>query len=243
MKAMIFAAGLGKRLLPITETVPKVLVPVRERPILGWIVEQLSRNGFDEILINTHYLHGRIEEYIACLHTPGRITLRHEPNILGTGGGLLNTRSFWGEEACYLCNGDILCDLNIPEFIAHHRAGNYPITLATNDNKSPSMLLVDANGEFCGRLVDGKSTFYTDPVGAATPKGFAGIHLVDPSFIRHAHTTTRFSIIDQYVDYIKEGFSISTYAIQDAYWIDIGTPHPLERANREFTGFTDYSPS
>lgn len=242
MKAMILAAGFGRRLLPVTKRVPKTLVAVKGRPALIWIVEQLERNGFEEILINTHHLHGRIEEFVAKLNTSCRITLSHEPEILGTGGGLLNARAFLKDESCYVCNGDILSDLDIPDFIACHRSGGNEVTLAVNDIESPSMLLVDANGKFCGRLVGGKWTLHADPCGSPTAKGFAGAHLIEPSFFARNHPTNRFSIINRYTDLVRQGVTISTYDTKGAYWIDIGTWNSLERANREFKGFRTTPP-
>ena len=243
MKAMILAAGFGKRLLPITKTTPKALVMVKGRPVLGWIIEQLDRNGFREIFINTHYLHDRIKAYVTDLNTPCKITLSHETEILGTGGGVLNAGKWWGDEACYVCNGDILCDLNIQDFIAYHQSGGCSVTLAVHNSQSSSMLLIDKSGMLCGRFVDGKQTLYADPCGALTAKGFAGIHLIESSFIMQADTTHHFSIIDQYTNLIQKGLKIFTYTIKNAYWIDIGTLDSLKQANREFKGFSSYSPS
>ncbi len=244
MKAMIFAAGFGTRLRPITKTVPKALVSVKNRPMLHWIIDQLIQSGFDEIIINTHYRHKQIKSFIESLDLQTAvITLSYEKKILGTGGGLLKTKDFWGDGDCYVCNGDILCDINIRDFLQNHHVDEYPITLAVNDNPSASMLLVDERGEFCGRQIKEEQILYYPPKGKVTAKGFAGIHLIHSAFIRRQHTNTRFSIIDQYVDFIKEGRRISTYPIKDVYWSDIGTLNSLQEANREFKGFTDYSPS
>ncbi|MBT4091124.1 MAG: NTP transferase domain-containing protein, partial [Deltaproteobacteria bacterium] len=97
MKAMIFAAGFGKRLQPLTFKTPKALVKVKNRPMLDWVVDNLIHHGISEIIINTHYLHSKVHSYLKSNRFSVPITVSHEEIILGTGCGLYQTRQFWNE--------------------------------------------------------------------------------------------------------------------------------------------------
>ena len=116
MKAMIFSAGFGKRLLPITANIPKALVTIKRRPILDWIIKFLIQSGIDEIIINTHYLADQVESFIHRKKYKIPITCIYESELLGTGGGLYNTRKKWGQDNIYICNVYILCDFDLKTF-------------------------------------------------------------------------------------------------------------------------------
>src|SRR5262245_37568354 len=110
--AMILAAGLGTRLRPLTDELPKPLVPVGDRPALAHIADQLARAGIHEAVLNTHHLAEAFSaERLAGL--PIRISMIHEPRILGTGGGIANAARALGEGEVVVWNGDILADLDV----------------------------------------------------------------------------------------------------------------------------------
>ncbi len=112
MKAMIFAAGFGKRLLPLTENTPKALAEIQNRPILDWIIDNLIQSGITDIIINTHHLATKIVSFLKAKQCSIPIKTSHEENILGTGGGLFNTKDFWNSHNFFVCNADILCNAN-----------------------------------------------------------------------------------------------------------------------------------
>jgi len=94
MRAMILAAGFGTRLSPITDTIPKALVPVAGKPLLAWTLEKLINSGFTDIAINTHYLSEQVEKFLAATDFAANIEVFHEPQILNTGGGIKNAAGF-----------------------------------------------------------------------------------------------------------------------------------------------------
>lgn len=243
MKAMIFAAGYGKRLLPLTRKTPKPLVRVQNRAILDWILEQLARFGIRQVIINTHYLAETIEQHIKTIDLPLSISLSHEPQILGTGGGLAQTIDFWDEHAFYLCNSDILCTADLNHFFEAHQARGSLATLAINHQASASMLLIDEAMSLVGIRRQDKALVLKEPKGMISAVGFCGFHAVSPAIFQWFDSPVAFSIIDEYLKIIRQGGDIAVWDIKDAYWIDIGSREGLENANRHFPGFKDLQAS
>ena len=121
MKALLLAAGEGTRLRPITEYLPKCLVPINGKPLLKYWLDNLSQAGIDEFLINTHYKANDVEEFIRQSHFQDRISLVYEKNLLNTAGPLIKNRDFFKKESFMLVHADNLsfCDFN--KFIEAHK--------------------------------------------------------------------------------------------------------------------------
>jgi len=233
---MIFAAGYGKRLLPLTEKTPKALIPVKERPMLDWVINYLQSFGIQEVIINTHYLHDHISDHIKKTDFSLPITLSHEKAILGTGGGLFQTKPFWGCDDFLVCNADILCNANLKDFNQHHQEQEKWVTLAVNHRQSNSMLLIDETGLLIGRFKNNQEQIILKPTGSIFKVGFSGFHIISPNFFSLLKPPVEFSIIDEYFKLLKQGLEITTWNIGNAYWEDIGTLETLNKANYEFPG-------
>ncbi|WP_252717126.1 nucleotidyltransferase family protein [Herbaspirillum sp. B65] len=121
MRALLLAAGLGTRLRPLTDFLPKCLVPVAGRPLLDYWIETLLRQGVEDILINTHYRADLVERYIAASTWCDRVTLVHEPQLLGTAGTALTHRQFFGEQPFLLAHADNLTRFDCRDFLSTHR--------------------------------------------------------------------------------------------------------------------------
>lgn len=234
MKAMIFAAGFGTRLRPITDQIPKALVEINQIPILKILIEQLIDFGVEDIIINTHYLHLKIQDYLTQTKFPLSIRLSYEPKILGTGGGLFNTMDFWDTEDFYLCNCDIITTFNRSKFITDHLKNGAMATLAINNAKSDSMLLVDDENNLVGIQKKKSQSILKKAVGKLRPVGFCGIHMISPKIFNYLNENVAFSIIDEYLKLLKEGISIKTWDIGNDFWVDVGSKVGLETANRQF---------
>lgn len=121
MKALLLAAGLGTRLRPITNHMPKCLVPINGKPLLQYWLENLSKIGITEFLINTSYLSEQVEEFVNKSKYKNMITLKHENELLNTGGTLLSNKDFFDkEEPFLLIHADNLSFSNLSEFIKSH---------------------------------------------------------------------------------------------------------------------------
>src|SRR3954471_17769322 len=119
MKAMIFAAGIGTRLRPLTNNCPKALIPLGGKPILQIVIEQLKHYGFDEIIINIHYLGDQIKAFLKQQNNFGiRIEISDESHeILETGGGLWKAKDFFDDRKPFLvCNADVFTNINLQKF-------------------------------------------------------------------------------------------------------------------------------
>ena len=121
MKALLLSAGLGTRLKPITNNIPKCLVPINGKPLLEYWLENLSKIGVNEFLINTHYLHLKVEEFVKKSIYRDKITLVYEDELLNTGGTLLKNKNYFNrDESFFLIHADNLCFCNFDDFINAH---------------------------------------------------------------------------------------------------------------------------
>lgn len=140
MKALLLAAGLGTRLRPITNHIPKCLVPINGKPLLEYWLENLSKVGVTEFLINTSYLSNQVEEFVKKSVYRDLITLIHEEELLNTGGTLLENESFFDNEPFFLIHADNLSICNYNEFIKSHenRDKSCEITMMLFKSDNPS---------------------------------------------------------------------------------------------------------
>lgn len=236
MQALIYAAGYGTRLRPITEHLPKALVPFRGVPLLDWVIRNLIAQDVDEILINTHYLSEKIEIFLRDYSYNIPISTSFEPEILGTGGGLYRTKNFWGNDPIFICNADILSSVDLSLFKTHFSQTRSAICLATNHVQSNSMFLIDEKGVLCGREKEGQRSVYRVPEGILRRVGFCGFHLLDPGILDLPTNKIEFSIIDQYFLLVQQGIKIDTWDIGQVFWQDIGTLETLKKAETEYPG-------
>ena len=231
---MIFAAGFGTRLQPLTKEIPKALVEVKGYPLLFWAIQYLTRAGFKEIIINTHYLHTKIDDYISANHFNAEIHLSYEPVILGTGSGFYNTKEFWDQSDFIIFNTDILCNTNLIDFFNYHRSNQHLGTLAINHRESNSMLLVDQASKLVGIKRKGIESILTPPKGKVIPVGFCGFQALSPRIFDYMQVPVQFSIVDMYLELVKGGLPIYTWDIGSAYWEDLGTHSALRSAQEDF---------
>ncbi len=143
MKALLLSAGLGTRLRPITNTIPKCLVPINGKPLFEYWLENLSKVGITEFLVNTSYLSSQVEEYINNSIYKDKVTLIHETELLNTGGTLLENKEFFisnNNEPFLLVHADNLSFCNFNNFIDTHknRPNNTEITMMLFKSNTPS---------------------------------------------------------------------------------------------------------
>ena len=207
MKAMIFAAGLGTRLKPLTDTMPKALVPVGGKPLLYHVLTKLVTAGYDDITVNVHHFSDQIIKYLQENDFGVGISISEERDLLlETGGGIKHARPFLdGEEPFLVHNVDILSDLDLGWFRGVHRPGDLA-TLLVSERKTQRYLLFDDDSLLCGwtNIATGE---VRSPRGDIAPKeykmlAFSGIHYISPSifaaFNRYGFGE-RFSIMDFYL--------------------------------------------
>jgi len=176
MKAYLLAAGLGSRLKPITDKIPKCLVPISGHPMLDWWAKLFLESGVSEVLINTHYMadqvHDYIEEYNAK-NTGLKFVETYEEELIGSGGTVYTNRDFVKDEESFLiCYADNLTDVNLPELIKFHNAKGAPLTMALFHTNVPKQCgIAELNDE--GRIV----AFIEKPENPVSDLANAGIYV------------------------------------------------------------------
>jgi len=215
MKAMILAAGMGKRLRPLTSVCPKVLVPVVNMPVMDRVVKFLKIHGVREIVINAHYHHQKIVDYMKEGNTFGmRMDIRIEKEILGIGGGIKNTQDFWDKDPFIVINGDILTDIDLRRVYEFHLNRNNLITMVLHDFPLYNKVRIDNEMNI---LSIGPGT---NLEGALA---FTGIHVINPEVLDFIPKNRRYSIIECYRRLIDLRKPIRGYLATGHRWIDIGT--------------------
>ena len=151
MRAILLAAGLGSRLRPITDTIPKCLVPINGKPLIDYWLEQLSNAGIEKFLINTHHLHEQVNSYIENSKFSSLVNLVYEKELLLTGGTVIANKDFIGNKPFMLVHADNLSLCDFKDFINAHnnRPANTEITMmtfTTDDPKSCGVVKTDNSG-------------------------------------------------------------------------------------------------
>lgn len=223
MKAMILAAGLGTRLRPYSEHTPKPLFTIGDRPVLDITIEKLIQAGCQAMIINTHHHHRRMETHVSQIDRPIPIHTRHEPEILGTGGGIRNVADFWDQDPLLVINADIVSDIRLDKVFAHHRSHSHPVTMVMHHHDRFNSVAVDEEGfvtAFSQKPGRGKSRILA----------FTGIHVLDRQVLDFLPASGPAHIIDAYRRMIDAGLRIKAFEVHKHCWYDIGTPQSYGQA-------------
>jgi len=233
MKAMIFAAGRGERLKPLTNNKPKALVEVNGVPMLELIIKKLISNGVSEIIINVHYLANQI---ITFLKEKNNFSIRIEISdetdlLLDTGGGLKKSSWFFNDGQPFIIyNTDIISDIDLSQMYQYHKAHNPIATLAIRKRDSSRYFLFNPHEELCGwKNMKSKKEIILKNAEQLFPYAFSGIHIVNPKIFNYMPEDQKFSIVNTYLD-VSETNIIKGYLHNQNYWFDIGTPEKLIKA-------------
>lgn len=237
---MIFAAGLGSRLKPLTDTMPKALVSIAGRPMLEHVILKLKAAGFTEIVVNIHHFGEQILDFLKANGDFGvTIHISDERDfLLDTGGGIRKARPFFEDssEPFLVHNVDILSDMNLRELYDYHLRHNEVATLLASRRETSRYLLFDADSRLCGWI--NKDTRQTKPESFIYDESlyqeyaFSGIHILSPEVFRLMDSPCwngKFSIMDFYLSYCRENH-FAGYLKEYLQLIDIGKPETLAKA-------------
>jgi len=238
MKAFILAAGEGTRLRPYTEKVPKCLVPIDGRPLLGIWIDLMSRHGVSDILINTHYRAGEVDAFIRKIrdHVPVALTTVYEESLLGSAGTVWHNKGFVdGEDEFIIAYGDNLTDINLTGMMhchRKHRSRGGILTVGLFHAPDPSACGIAVLGDG-NRIVD----FVEKPVSPRSDMANGGIYVASPAIFEAVEDRER-GDGDPAFDF---GFHVLPalvgrmhgYEIRE-YLRDIGTIESYQAARREW---------
>lgn len=238
MEAMILAAGLGTRLRPLTNEIPKALVDVGGRPMLEHVARRLIEAGATRLIINIHAHADQIRRFVEEQDGFGvDVRLSVEPEQrLETGGGLKQAAALFAREApFFMHNSDVFTDLDLQALYAAHEASGALATLACRAAETPRFLTFDAEGDLCGYGdKEGQEHLVREPAGATEHLDFCGVQVISPRIFDLMTEEGVFSIINTYLRLSKAGERIVPYRVDEATWIDVGNHDRLAEARVRF---------
>jgi mannose-1-phosphate guanylyltransferase len=230
LRALLLAAGLGTRLRPLTNYLPKCLVPIHGRPLLDYWLETLLDHGVEQVLINTHYMAPMVQQYLKQSTWLQHITLVHEETLLGTGGTILQNRGFFKDEAFLVAHADNLTIFNLPEFTHKHavRPTGTEMTMMvfeTPDPQSCGIVSFDSQG-----VVQAFHEKVDNPPGNLAN---AAVYIFEPSVVEWlaGMGKTQVDISTEVIPYFLGKIFIS---LNTLYHRDIGTMKSWSESNLDF---------
>jgi NDP-sugar pyrophosphorylase family protein len=224
MQALVMAGGLGSRLRPLTDQVPKPLLPIGGRPILELILRQLRASGVEEVYISLGYKAELIRSYVGDGHRVGlRVRYVDEPTPLGTAGALgYVKRDVHGP--LLVMNGDILTKLDFRAFYQGHVDSAMTITLGVREDRYQIPFgLVETENGLVAKIREKPTQEYLVS---------AGIYVMSPEAIDSVSPGVRLDVPDLINDVVRGGGRVRYHVIRDK-WIDIGAMEDFHRANEE----------
>jgi NDP-sugar pyrophosphorylase family protein len=234
MRAMILAAGIGSRLRPLTDGIPKALVEVAGLPMIEWVIRRLAAAGVSAVVVNLFHFGERIAEFLAARRNFGlRIEFSREAELLDTGGGLKRAAWFFDDgRPFFLHNVDVLSEIDLQALLLFHQRSGALATLAVQRRPSARQLVFDREGRLCGRVAPEGAEWVRDPGGEADRLAFTGVQVIEPAIFPRMTETGAFPITRTYLRLAGEGERIVAFRADGNYWQDIGSPEKLERARR-----------
>lgn len=229
MKALLLAAGLGTRLRPLTDTIPKCLVPIAGRPLLGYWFDLLFPDFVEMAVVNTHHLSDQVEGFVAASPWADRLVLAHEPELLGTGGTILANRSHFEDEAFLVIHADNLSIFDVGAFIEAHRRRPRQalITMMTFATDRPQECgIVEMDDEELVRAFHEK---IENPPGT---RANAAVYIMEPEVISFLDGLDK-TVIDLSTEVLPYFLGRMATFHNGLYHRDIGTPESLARAQRD----------
>jgi mannose-1-phosphate guanylyltransferase len=230
LKALLLAAGLGTRLRPLTDRLPKCLVPIRGKPLLAHWLDLLLPNGISDVLINTHFLPAQVESFRNASRWRDRITLVYEPELLGTGGTILANRAFFGRKGFFVAHADNLSRFSVEAFLAAHarRPPAAMMTMMTFDTDVPSTCgIVETDRQ--GLVV----RFHEKVKNPPSNRANGAVYIIEPEIVDFIASLGK-PAVDLSTEVIPNFLGRIAVFHNADYHRDIGSPESLRRAEAEF---------
>jgi NDP-sugar pyrophosphorylase family protein len=239
MKAMVLAAGYGERMRPLTNSIPKPLLPIKGKPLLHYTLQLLKKNGINEVVINLHHLPNMIMDAFEDGSSLGvKIYYSYEKEILGTAGGIKAAEKFLRDKTFLVINSDIIVDIDLKKVLEFHKKNMSMVTMVLREDpdvEKYGAIEIDSEGRV--RRFLGKPEYEGNlPLRKLM---FTGIQILEPEIFdeipggRYCGTTE-----ETYPKLMNKNAPIYGYEF-NGYWIDIGTPERYEKAKGEVLKFID----
>jgi len=219
MKGFVLSAGFGTRLKPITDIIPKALVPVCGVPLMEIALRYFRKNVIDDLAVNTHYLPDLLNMTLDAL--PYSVKRFHEEEILGTGGALWNAREWLMDDNSFcVVNADIIHNAKIKELATDFRASGEDIVLIGSNLCGEKVMGITKNGDYAGRM----DNLFSD---AARSTAFTGIAFYR-SAVAEIFKKDDFDIKTTWKRALECGFSVKVWDLDNISWFDTGNAADLK---------------
>lgn len=227
MKAFLLSAGFGTRLKPLTDEIPKCLVPIKGKPLLEWWLELLEKHNIDEVLINLHHLPKVVENFINSYKCKIKIHLSYEKELLGSAGTLLKNEEFIiNENYFYIMYADNLTNINLTDFLEKFKKSNHDFGMTlfrTDDPKSCGIAEIDKNSTIIN--------FEEKPKDPKSNLANGGVYIAKPNIIKIIPKKEKPDIgFDLIPKLINKTYGYET----NCFLMDIGTHKNLKTANENW---------
>lgn len=232
--AMILAAGLGSRLGDLTKETPKCLVKVHGKPLIEHVIDHLKKVGITNIVINTFYLADQVEEFLTKNNFGVKIAISREPELLGTGGGVLFAKKHLsGNKNFILHNADVLSTIDLKKLSAIHEQENNIATLAVMNRETKRPLIFNKSNLLVGWKAGEKNSSGTLKGIEAT---FTGVQILSEEILQHLEQIpSPSSTISAFMRASENGCKVrGVFIEQNEQWFDVGTPEKLKEAESKF---------
>lgn len=234
MDGMIFAAGLGTRLQPLTDNKPKALVELNGVPLLEHVILKMKKIGIKRIVVNVHHHADQIEKFLRS-KKKFRLDIKISDErdcLLDTGGGLLKARDFFNPGVPVLVhNVDIATDFDLDMLHRFYRAAGHSAILLTRPADTDRVLKYNSSRLLSGweNKITGEQKIVSDDFNSSKDYTFCGVQIVSPEFLQNMTHTGVFSIIDEYITQAKTS-RIGMYEYVEGRVMDLGTPETIAEA-------------
>jgi mannose-1-phosphate guanylyltransferase len=216
--AFVLGAGLGTRLRPLTNVIPKPLLPIFGKRVITFALDHLIASGVERFVINTHHLSEQFTEFFSDKsYRSKNVVLIHEPDLLETGGGILNAAGFFGPEPFLVYSGDILTDIDVGALIDFHFQSGSKVTLALRHTGLSTDLSFDAT---TNRVVDIRGQ-----LGSGLPGNidFANVSVWNPEMIRRIPAGRKISFVPVLAEAIRDRDRVGGVVLDGQQWFNIGS--------------------
>jgi len=237
MNAMIFAAGLGTRLKPLTNNLPKALAPFNGQPLLWHTIKSMEELGVKRVVVNVHHFAQQIKDYIASETWNTEVVISDESDLLlDTGGGLLNAQAlFIPKEPILIRNVDIITSTDVARFIQMHRLNNCDATLMVKNRDTARYLVFDEDMNLCAwKNIKTQEEIVVKMGQSLQDLAFSGMHIVEQRLLQQMGEVRPFSIIKAYLDLAKSNVIKGYKVANSETWFDVGTIDKLRDAELNY---------
>ena len=229
-RAFVLGAGVGKRLRPLTDELPKPLVPIYGKPLMSLCFDHLMAAGVREFVVNTHHCAKAYRETFGVepiFYKGNRVHFVHEPILLDTGGGLKNVECFFRGGAFFLHNGDILADLDLVELAKFHWESGSEVTLGLRCDGGPRQVMC--------RQEDGRVVDIRGRLGGTEGQSYvySGVAVLSPTVFDFLMPGVVESVVEAWLRMIVAGRKVLGRVMEGRFWADVGTVGSYFRVHRE----------